>query len=217
VTPTFSQAKDHPKTKPRLFAWLSWTLLIGCLGYFIHRNVPQYFVFTPKSYGDHFWPRASLLFPHVASGLLAILIGPLQFWSGMRRRYMRAHRIAGRVYVLAVLAGSIAALGLAVTIDNGSAYSLGFAGLAVAWLTTTTMAFIAIRQRNIEQHKQWMIRSYVVTFAFVTFRLLDQVLGSWHVMTDGERASTLAWSCWAIPLLVTEVVIQSRSLLKAGA
>jgi len=57
----------------------------------------------------------------------------------------------------------------------------------------------------------------VVTFAFVTFRLLDQVLGDWHVMTDDERASTLAWSCWAIPLLVTEVVIQSRSLLKAKA
>ena len=79
------------------------------------------------------------------------------------------------------------------------------------------MAFIAIRRKNVEQHKQWMIRSYVVTFAFVTFRLLNQVLGAWHVMTDDERASTLAWSCWAIPLLVTEVVIQSRSLLKAKA
>jgi uncharacterized membrane protein YozB (DUF420 family) len=111
----------------------------------------------------------------------------------------------------------MAALGLAATIDNGSAYSLGLAGLAVAWLTTTAMAFIAIRRKNVEQHKQWMIRSYVVTFAFVTFRLLNQVLGAWHVMTDDERASTLAWSCWAIPLLVTEVVIQSRSLLKAKA
>ena len=217
MTPAISQAKDDPQSSTRLFVWLSWAALFGCLGYFIYHNVPRYFVLTPKSYGGYFWPRASLLFPHVASGLLAILIGPLQFWSGMRRKYMRVHWIAGRVYVVTVLAGSMAALGLAATIDNGSAYSLGLAGLAVAWLTTTAMAFIAIRRKNVEQHKQWMIRSYVVTFAFVTFRLLNQVLGAWHVMTDDERASTLAWSCWAIPLLVTEVVIQSRSLLKAKA
>ncbi len=191
--------------------------MLSCLAYFVVKNVPHYFVFTAQSYGGYFWPRVSWLFPHVVSGLIAILIGPLQFWSGMRRKYLQAHRIAGRVYVATVLTGSVAALGLAVTIDHGSAYSLGLAGLAVAWVTTTAMAFVAIRIKNIEQHKQWMIRSYVVTFAFVTFRLLDEVLGRRHILSDDERGKLLAWSCWAIPLLFAEVVIQARAMSKARA
>ena len=36
-------------------------------------------------------------------------------------------------------------------------------------LAISGMALIAIRRRNFIQHKEWMIRSYVVTFAFVTF------------------------------------------------
>ena len=79
------------------------------------------------------------------------------------------------------------------------------------------MAFVAIRIKNIEQHKQWMIRSYVVTFAFVTFRLLDEVLGRRHILSDDERGKLLAWSCWAIPLLFAEVVIQARAMSKARA
>jgi uncharacterized membrane protein YozB (DUF420 family) len=33
-----------------------------------------------------------------------------------------------------------------------------------------------VRRRKIEQHKEWMIRSYVVTLAFLTFRVLDRIL-----------------------------------------
>jgi Predicted membrane protein (DUF2306) len=44
--------------------------------------------------------------------------------------------------------------------------------LAFAWITTASMAYISVMRGRILQHKEWMIRSYVVTFAFVTFRWL---------------------------------------------
>ena len=150
----------------------------------------------------------------MASGLIAIAIGPLQFASRIRRDYLPFHRIAGRVYVVAVLTGSIAALGLAWRIDGSPAYSLGLAGLAVAWLTTTLMAFVAIRRKNLEQHRQWMVRSYVVTFAFVTFRLSDDAMRAAHILTENERSNILAWACWALPLLVTELVLQGRAVFR---
>ena len=201
--------------KSRALVRLGWVALLAVLAYFIWKYIPHYAVFTPASYGSDFWPRRSWLVPHIASGLLAILIGPVQFWPRMRRDYLQAHRIAGRVYVVTVLCGAAAALGLAATINGSPAYSTGLAGLAVAWLTTTGMAFIAIRRKNILQHRQWMVRSYVVTFAFVTFRLADDAMRAGHIMADDERSKMLAWASWAVPLLVAEVLIQSRSIFRA--
>ena len=80
------------------------------------------------------------------------------------------------------------------------------------------MAVVAIRRKNLVQHKQWMVRSYVVTFAFVTFRLADDVMRAAGILSDDERARMLAWACWAcwaVPLLITEVIIQGSALFKA--
>ena len=194
--------------------WFSWAVLLSLLAYFINKNALHYFVVTPESYGDYFWPKASWLFPHVLGGLFAAVIGPLQFWPRIRRDFLAFHRIAGRIYVVTVLLGSVAALGLASTIEDAAAYSLGLVGLAVAWLTTTAMAFVAIRRSNLVQHKQWMVRSYVVTFAFISFRLADELMDAFDILSGPERARLLAWSCWAVPLLFAEVAIQAKAVFK---
>jgi hypothetical protein len=67
-----------------------------------------------------------------------------------------------------------------------------------------------------EQHRDWMLRSYTVTFAFVTFRLFDQWLHDWIKVPDDPVAdaldTTMAWACWAIPLLLSEPLIQLRHM-----
>jgi predicted membrane protein DUF2306 len=82
----------------------------------------------------------------------------------------------------------------------------------VAWTITTGMAYIAIRGGVIEQHREWMIRSYVVTLAFVFFRLFVAVLKGFHIGEPLERYKAAAWVCWAVPLLVTEPFLQLRKL-----
>ena len=205
-------------SRPKLLVWFGWLLVLALITYFVANNVPRYFVLTPQSYGDYFWGKASWLFPHVVCGLVALVIGPLQFWPRMRRDYLPFHRIAGRVYVVTVLIGAIAGLGMASSVGKDSAaYALGLSGLAIAWITTTGMAFVAIRRKNIVQHKQWMVRSYVVTFAFVTFRLGSDLLQAGHVLPSHERSAMLAWGCWAVPLLVAEVVMQAGAVFKSRA
>src|SRR5271154_2688873 len=41
-----------------------------------------------------------LLIPHTLAGVLALLIGPIQFSSRFRQRYLKFHRILGRIYVI---------------------------------------------------------------------------------------------------------------------
>ena len=101
--------------------------------------------------------------------------------------------------------------------DFGWIFGAGLFGLAVAWVATTTLAYLAIRRSLIDQHKEWMIRSYVVTFAFVTFRVIQPALQAARIGTELEQLAAAAWACWAVPLLITELVIQGRKVLAVRA
>jgi uncharacterized membrane protein len=182
-------------------------LLAGA--FVFHYVFPYYLHYNPTVF-DEFWPRRGWLLAHISSGMVALLIGPFQFSRWLRKRFLPLHRVMGRVYLIAVLCGAIAALGLSLTTPDGRAWSVGLQGLILAWLTTSGMAYYAIRQRQIEVHQEWMVRSYVVTFAFVTFRILYDVPPMSHLGPINERSITDIWACWAIPLLATEVILQLR-------
>jgi hypothetical protein len=65
-----------------------------------------------------------------------------------------------------------------------------------------------------------MLRSYVVTFSFVIFRLSTVLLGILVFGRDpapgtpeySELTTTMAWAAWAIPLVLAEPLIQLRAM-----
>lgn len=172
--------------------------------------------YSVDSYSDYFWPRRAGLIPHLAGGVLAIVAGLGQIWLGLTNRTGTLHRTLGKVYATGVLIGSMGGFYLALTIPGHLPYSVGLLMLNAAWVLTTGMALYAIRTRRIEQHREWMLRSYTVTFAFVTYRLVSQWLRAWiHVPEDpvaDDIDTLMAWACWAVPLLVAEPLIQLRSM-----
>jgi len=162
-----------------------------------------------------YWPRRGWLLTHIAGGLIALLTGPVQLWLGLHNVKMDVHRKLGFVYIAGMAIGSVGAIGLALQTDGGLIFGSGLFFLAMAWLTTTSLAFMAIKKNLIDQHKEWTIRSYVVTFAFVTFRI-GQVAMTGRGVDLPTAIGVMAWSCWAIPLLITEAVIQGRKIVKVG-
>jgi hypothetical protein len=161
------------------------------------------------SYG----PRGGWLLLHITTGMVALFAGPIQIWLGLSDRTAGLHRRLGVLYMSAVVVSSAAAYYLAFNTEGGWVFGAGLAGLATAWLVTTGLAFTSIRRHLYEQHKEWMVRSYVVTFAFIWFRILFAALEAAGVGTVPERLGISAWFCWAVPLLVTEAVIQGRKIL----
>ena len=159
---------------------------------------------------DIYWPRRFPLLVHIAGGSIALLLGPLNLWLGETRRRLPWHKNLGIGYMAGVLIGAAAAFYLSVTTPIGLVFGSGLFALAIAWMVTTGMAFRAIKSRAIVQHREWMIRSYVVTFAFVLFRIVVAVTESMGVGTVTERLGVAAWVCWAVPLMLTEPVLQWR-------
>jgi uncharacterized membrane protein len=193
-----------------LLSWLGWMIVITVGMYFIATNALHYFNAPAKSETLSFLIRHNGLLLHIVCGIVAISIGPFQFIKSIRNRYLYLHKIGGRVYVISVLIGSLAAFYLAATSNGPFTYRTGLSGLSFVWITSTLMAYIFIRSGKITQHREWMVRSYVITCSFTTFRLFVQILGMLHISTFPERLAVMSWACWAIPLFVTEVVSQSK-------
>jgi uncharacterized membrane protein len=134
-----------------------------------------------------------LLIPHTLCGLTALLAGPIQFSSRFRQRHLKFHRVLGRIYVIAVFIGAFTGIALAA----GRPGLPGTSMQAAAWIVCTTAAFITARNRHIVQHRQWMARSYAVTFTFVSSRVLNLWPRYWSHLGDtfaavGVIAFTLA-------------------------
>jgi hypothetical protein len=121
-----------------------------------------------------------LLIPHTLCGCIALLGGPLLFSSRLRQRHLKFHRVLGRMYVVSVFIGAL----------TGIALSAGRPGMpgtlvqAAAWIVCTTAAFITARNRQIAQHRRWMVRSYAVTFTFVSSRVLNMWPLYWSHLGD---------------------------------
>ncbi|MEM1404070.1 MAG: DUF2306 domain-containing protein [Pseudomonadota bacterium] len=153
-------------------------------------------------------PLATAL--HLSGGVAAVLIGAYQFYPGLRQRHLVLHRWLGRVYVFAIATAGVAGLIMALGTPWGVLAQSGFSGMAIAWLITTTVAFLRIRTRDIHRHRQWMIRSYAVTLAAVTLRLylgLMVLLGI--AFRDGYP--WVAWLSWVPNLLIAEYLIRRRA------
>ena len=135
----------------------------------------------------------------------------------LRQRNLQLHRMLGRTYLIAVLCGSLAGMGLAVTTTFGVIWGFSLFCLALAWITCGAMAFYAIKLRQIAVHQEWMVRTYIVTFGFVTFRLLNDYGPTSRLGAPGQRQDVYIWASWVVPLMAAEVIMQLRRMRKAGA
>jgi len=155
---------------------------------FLIADYPMYHAYRLQVIADR-----HLLIPHVFAGTFALLIGPVNFSSRIRQRHVRLHRTLGYIYVVSVFVGSFTGIALAA----GRPGLPGTSMQAAAWMVCTTAAFITARNHHFTVHRQWMARSYAVTFTFVSSRLLNLWPRYWRHLGDvyaalGVVAFTLA-------------------------
>ncbi|MEH7390148.1 DUF2306 domain-containing protein, partial [Bacillus sp. JJ1474] len=151
--------------------------------------IVRYFVMDPATsnttlveqgmnmYDFHYQPWNIVLFAHIMTASLAILIGPFQFFKKLRNKRKSLHRNMGKIYVVSILISGITGIYLSYFAFGGVISKLGFFSLSTAWLITAYLAYKNIRMKRIQEHERWMYRSYAVTFVAVTFRIWSAVIG----------------------------------------
>lgn len=170
-------------------------------------SAPRYFMPGNSFIGEHLAHR-SWLFGHIGASTLALFAGPFLLWSGFRRRPLAGHRWTGRVYLICGAIGVAGGLVLSVIAGHRQpAFYLGTFVLGVVWIGAAAMAYRSIRNRQVQQHQEWMVRSYILTISFAACRVPSGSL----VATLGPGGDvTVLWATWTIPLFIAEVVMRWR-------
>jgi uncharacterized membrane protein len=170
-----------------------------------------YLTFNPENFFEEqravYVAHLAMLMTHIIASMLAILIGPFQFLPGLRKgRLLKIHRWLGRTYLLSILFGGLSGLYMAQFAYGGIISEMGFGVLASLWLYSGYRAYKHIRNKDIEAHRQWMIRNYALTFAGVMLRIYVPL--SEGVGIDFLAAyRAISWLAWVPNLLVAQWMI----------
>ncbi|WP_029914422.1 DUF2306 domain-containing protein [Caulobacter sp. UNC358MFTsu5.1] len=187
--------------------WTLYALLSAAVAIFSYRYLPRIGPLGPEILANLF--ARPWLDVHVAGAATALLVGPLQFLPWVRRRFPALHRTLGRVYVIGCLAGGVGGLVMAFGSTAGPIATVGFASLAVCWITANVQGWRLAVARRFDDHRAWMLRSFAMTFAAVTLRIYIVVLPMMGVAEiDAYRAS--AFLAWIPNLLLVELYLRGR-------
>jgi uncharacterized membrane protein len=152
-----------------------------------------------------------LIVPHILAGVTALLSGPVQFSSRIRRLYPKFHRILGRTYVIAVFVA--APLAIAMAARRRGPHMFFFPANVIqasTWMVTTAAAFLTARNRHFQQHREWMVRSYAVTFTFVATRVL-QPIPAWTRHTEAGFAMEIVFITF-MAVLIPDIALHWRQI-----
>ena len=185
-----------------------WILLIVLSAYYLYRAIN--YLFFNEGLGPTLWNKQFWFVSHLITAVLPLILGPFQFWVWFRNRYIKLHRLLGKLYIMGCLLGGLTAIYLGITQPyDGSIIPTLL--LATLWLFMTSAAWLTVKQKNILAHRLFMIRSYTLTLAFVFLRILSDLVYEHNFLAfiDNQdvRDATYEWMSWVIPILVVEFYI----------
>jgi uncharacterized membrane protein len=144
---------------------------------------------------------------HVASSVVALLVGPVQFVRLVRARWPSLHRVTGRLYVVACAIGAPSGFVLALGATAGPIVTVGFGIPALLCAVFTWFGWRAAVERRFDDHREWMLRSYGVITVAITLRLL--IPASAFLGFEFEAAYRVnSWLAWMINLVAVEYMMR---------
>jgi hypothetical protein len=160
--------------------------------------------------------HGTTLYFHVVGALAVILAGAGALYIGWTKKAFKRHKWFGYTYLGlgSVMALSALELSIEAPHEPRSLY-VATGTLALVWLAVAAIAYRAARNRRFLVHRDWMIRSYVLTWTFVGCRIATNVdifpgLGS-------EGVTAAIWVNWTVPFVICEVALQWSAGSKATA
>lgn len=192
-------------------------LSVGCflmlritIGYTSFRDDVQFLLFKQDYIHNPVWKAAFYI--HVFSAVIALFAGFTQFSNDFFKHNRTLHRLIGQIYawniwVINVPAGMI----LAIYANGMLPGKIAFVLLDSLWLWFTYKAVMSARRKDFISHKNYMIRSYALTFSAITLRAWKTVLSSYFVIDPLHLYMIIAWLGFLPNLMVAEWIIRRKT------
>ncbi len=183
--------------------WILTLLAIGVGGYGLaFALVPG---FAESSHmAHHLAARPIAMYSHFTLGPIALIIGAFQFLPLGGTRKPIWHRHVGRFYVICCIGAGLAGVWMAFDSVTGLVSGAGFFLLGLFWLITTSMGYVRARAGDFLSHKDWMVRSYALTYGAVTLRIQLGLAIPFMGYEFLDVYPIIAWSAWVPNALFAE-------------
>jgi uncharacterized membrane protein len=103
---------------------------------------------------------------HITGASTYCVLGAFQFAVGLRRRWPRWHRVAGRILIPAGLAAALSGLWMTLFYPRPADVGTLLTGFRLvfgsAMVASIVLGFAAIRRRDVARHRAWMTRAYAI-------------------------------------------------------
>ncbi len=190
-----------------LMVFLAFYLAIRTFEYFSFRTDVNFLLVRQELIRQVLWKIA--FYFHISGALLALATGSVQFFPKFRHKHVKIHKIIGKLYALGILVGAPSGLYMALFARGGIFAQIGFVALDLAWIYTTYRGVYSIMvKKNLQEHREWITRSYAVTFAAVTLRLWVPILSLGFGMGEAAILSLTPWLSWIPNLIAAELILR---------
>ena len=201
--------------KKHLMKKLAWVVFVSCCLLFSFQPIKYYFADEPVGFLNS-KPMDSYLYffsfyTHISLGGIALLIGWMQFSKKLRSKYMKLHRVIGKIYISSILIGGPFAFYLGFFVYGGLVTQIGFTFGAIIWILFTYLGFSAIKKGNVAKHKEYMMYSYAGTCAAIVLRL---ILPPLMMITSFKIAYGISvWMSWMPSVFFVYLFVHKKQML----
>jgi hypothetical protein len=210
LTPAAPRPWQAPRAKTVLF------LLIGAMYAYVLVTTESFLFDKSSPEWAHIAPFRMWLLPHGLAAACALFLGPFQFSERLRRKYLTVHKTFGYLYIAGCTIGAPLGLYIQWFEEKLGTYSHSFT-IATAldagiWIFATTMALIMIRTNRMQQHRQWMIRSFACALIFLEVRVIMVFF-----QLPEPAVEAVVWACVAAAFPIADLILQVEQLIQTRA
>lgn len=195
---------------------LLWLALAAFAAEFVRHVYLKYAALDLPAYAM-FLTRRGWLWCHLGGGAVGIVLGTLQFATQRWRRHAWVHRWLGRAYFAGMLVAMLGATALIATSPAPMPIRVAFAATEAAWLVVASVGLVAILRGQVDLHRRWMVRAYLVTLAPVVFRVALYGAVTAGLTPPPNTIALLLWGSWAVPLLLNVLLRTAAEGVRRGA
>lgn len=142
---------------------------------------------------------------HILPGGLFLVLAPMQFLPSIRQKHLQFHRWTGRVLVICGLIIGVTALVMSYKMNIGGPNETAATSLfAIVFLICLVKAYRHIRRKEVERHREWMIRAYGVALGVATTRPIVGMFFAFRRLTPHEFFGIAFWLGFTITFLAAE-------------
>lgn len=147
-------------------------------------------------------------FTHVYTSIFLMFFGAFQFSNYIQRKYIKLHRISGRIYVgILLLLSGPSGLVMSYYANGGLLAQVSFLLLSTFWMLFTFLSLYFILKKQVIKHQKFAIRGFALTLSAISLRLFKYLLVFFFEPLPMDAYRIAAWSGWTFNLLVAEIII----------